>query len=57
MSKTMPHFLRAGLRLNKYCREVCLGREAFSYLIIMETHLEATGPLPVEALRALLLCD
>ena len=28
MSETMPHFLRAGLRLNTFCREECLGRRA-----------------------------
>ena len=49
MSKTIPHFLRAGLRLNTFCREECLGREvywlslqAFRYLIKMEIHFEAT---------------
>jgi hypothetical protein len=28
MSETLPHFLRAGLRLNIFCREECLGRGA-----------------------------
>jgi hypothetical protein len=49
MSKTVPHFLRAGLRLNTFCREECLGRgiywlslQAFRYLIKMEICLEAT---------------
>jgi hypothetical protein len=27
MSKTAPHFLRAGLRINTFCREECLGRK------------------------------
>jgi hypothetical protein len=26
MSETVPHFLRAGLKLNTFCREECLGR-------------------------------
>jgi hypothetical protein len=28
MSKTVPQFLRAGLRLNTFCREECLERRA-----------------------------
>ena len=28
MSETVPHFLRAGLRLNTICRVECLGRGA-----------------------------
>jgi hypothetical protein len=28
MSKIVPHFLRAGLRLNTFCREESLGRRA-----------------------------
>jgi hypothetical protein len=28
MSETIPHFLRAGLRLNTFCRDECLGRGA-----------------------------
>jgi hypothetical protein len=27
MSKTVPHFLRAGLRLNTFCREECMEGE------------------------------
>jgi hypothetical protein len=49
MSKAIPPFLRAGLRLNTFCREVCLEREvywlslqAFRYLTKMEICLEAT---------------
>ena len=45
--KTLPHFLRVGLRLNTFCREECLGRgvywlspQAFKYLIKMEICLE-----------------
>ena len=48
MSETIPHFLRAGLKLNTFCREECLGRgvywlslQAFRYLIKMEICLEA----------------
>ena len=29
MSETIHHFLRAGLRLNTFCREECLGRRAY----------------------------
>jgi hypothetical protein len=29
MSKTIPHFLRAGLRLNTFFREECLGRGVY----------------------------
>ena len=29
MSETVPHFLRAGLRLNTFCREECLGRGVY----------------------------
>jgi hypothetical protein len=49
MSKTVPHFLRADLRLNTFCREECLGRraywlslQAFRYLVKMEICLEVT---------------
>ena len=49
MSETVPPFLRAGLRLNAFCREECLGGgfywlslQAFRYLIKMEICLEAT---------------
>jgi hypothetical protein len=49
MSKTIPQFLRAGLRLNTFFREECLGRgvywlslQAFRCLIKMEVYLEAT---------------
>ena len=28
MNETLPHFLRAGLRLNTFCREECLGKGA-----------------------------
>lgn len=48
MSETIPHFLRAGLRLNTFCREECLERgvywpslQAFRYLIEMKICLEA----------------
>jgi hypothetical protein len=48
MNKTIPHFLRAGLKLNTFCREECLGRgvywlrlQAVRYLIKMEICLEA----------------
>jgi hypothetical protein len=48
MSKTVPYFLRAGLRLNTFCREECLGRriywlslQAFRYFIKMEICLKA----------------
>ena len=29
MSETVPHFLRADLRLNTFCREECLGRGVY----------------------------
>jgi hypothetical protein len=48
LSETIPHFLRAGLRLNTFCREECLERgvywpslQAFRYLIEMKICLEA----------------
>ena len=47
MNQTIPHFLRAGLRLNTFCREECLGREvywlsqAIRYLVKMEICPEA----------------
>jgi hypothetical protein len=51
MSKTIPHFLRVGLRLNTFCREECLERgvywlslQAFRYLIKMQLCLEAILP-------------
>jgi hypothetical protein len=47
--KTISHFPRAGLRLNTFCKEKCLGRgvywlilPAFRYFIKMEIYLEAT---------------
>jgi hypothetical protein len=52
MSKTIPHFLRAGPRLNTFCREECLGRgvswlslQVSRYLIGMEICLEASCPV------------
>jgi hypothetical protein len=51
LSKTIPHFLSAALRLNTFCREECLGTgvywlslQAFRYLIKMEVCLEAMRP-------------
>jgi hypothetical protein len=48
MSKTVSHFLTAGLRLKTFGREECLGRgvywlsrQAFRYLIKMEVCPEA----------------
>jgi hypothetical protein len=48
MSETVPHFLRAGLRLNAFCTEECLEKGVyclspsdFRYLIKMEICLEA----------------
>jgi hypothetical protein len=49
MNKTVPHFLRVGLRLTTFCREECLRRgvyylslQVFRYLIKMEICLETT---------------
>jgi hypothetical protein len=49
MNKTVPHFLRTGLRSKTFCRKESLGRgvywlslQAFRYLIKMEICLEAT---------------
>jgi hypothetical protein len=52
MSKTIPPFLRTGLRLNTFCREECLGRgvywlslQAYSYFIKMEICCESMWPV------------
>jgi hypothetical protein len=66
MSKTVPHFSGAGLRLNNFCREDVWEEEfigsrplhtSLKWRSVLRLHYHKSHPLSLEGLGAFPLCD